>query len=74
MKKRFAKDRFANARSIAVTRHPEWLPRPRGILHWQQGVAKQQAKTIVHQGNSEALQQYLQENKASLQEEAVQRR
>ena len=74
VKKRFAKDRFANARSIAVARHPEWLPRPRGILHWQQGVAKQQAKTIGHQGNPEALQQYLQENKASLQEEAAQRR
>lgn len=72
--KQAQKDRFANARSIAVEGNPDWLPRPRGALHWEKGISAACRSQTTHEGKSEALNEYMDLHRDELRETACQRR
>ena len=68
------KERFMNLRALAIAKRPELLPRPRGQLHWQVDVPEAERSKLVHEGDPVALSDYIDLNRAQLQEEARQRR
>lgn len=74
LQRRWDKEKYVNLRSVAVARHPEWLPRPRGALHWETDVSAKDRRQIVFAGDPEALSAYIEQNRAELQTEAAQRR
>ena len=63
--------RFVNARSLAVKRAPELLPRPRGQLRSQPALSTRERAQIIHPGNPAVLQTYIEENRADLEREAA---
>lgn len=58
-----------NIRALAVQQRPELLPRARGRLRWQQDVRDKDMREVVHQGDPQALQDYIEANREALEEE-----
>lgn len=66
--------RHMNIRALAIEKNPDWLPRARGKLRWQGPVSRSDSRAIVHSGDPRALREYIDENRASLEEELQERR
>jgi hypothetical protein len=66
------KDRFVNVRALAIRKCPWWWERPRGQLWWEGGVSEEAKAQKVGSGNEEALSQFIDENRAELEAEALQ--
>jgi hypothetical protein len=65
--------RHLNIRAIALERRPELFPRARGKLHWEV-VSRAEQKVIVHNGGAGELNEYIEANRAELENELSARR
>ena len=64
---RAKRKRFSNVWALAVQDNAAWLRRPRGQLRHETGVTAAQRREIVHEGDHDALHEYIAANLAELE-------
>ena len=72
--KKWRGQRFVNARSIAIRRNPDLFSRARGQLKSQPALPAEKRAEIIHAGDQDALQEYIDRNKDTLEQEAAETR
>ena len=70
LRKQAKKEVHQNMWAIARQRRPEMVPRPRGKLWWELGIAREDMQRLAHLGDALALRAYVEDNKEDLQREA----
>ena len=68
-RRRYESERHVNTWSLAVEKNKQWLPRPRGKLHWEHEVSDASARATVHAGDLESLRNFHDSNLESLKAE-----